>query len=65
MSKKEILFFILAVIIGIPISFSITALFVKIICWAFGFNFTFKMAIGIWALIFLINSAFRVKTPHD
>ena len=65
MSKKEILLFILGAIIGILISFSITALFVKIICWAFGFNFTFKIAIGIWVLIFLINSAFHIKTSRD
>lgn len=65
MSKKEILLFILAVIVGILISFSITALFVKIICWAFGFNFTFKIAIGIWALIFLISSAFRINVSRD
>lgn len=65
MSKKEILLFILAVIIGTLISFSITALFVKIICWAFGFNFTFKIAIGIWALILLISSAFKINISRD
>lgn len=65
MNKKKILLFILAVIIGMLISFGITALFVKIICWAFGFNFTFKIAIGIWALTFLISSAFRVKISGD
>lgn len=65
MSKRDIAIIISAIIIGALISFGITTIFIGIICWAFGFNFTFKIAIGIWILIFLINSAFCIKISRN
>lgn len=33
------------------LSFLMTAGCIKLICWAFGFRFTWKLAIGIWFLL--------------
>lgn len=41
------------------ISFLVTALLVKGICWAFGFTFTWKIAFGIWLVISLISTAVK------
>ena len=47
---------ILAVFYGI--SFGITGLIIKGICWAFGFAFSWKLALGIWLILALVGSIF-------
>ena len=47
---------ILAVFYGI--SFGITGLIIKGICWAFGFAFSWKLAFGIWLILALVGSVF-------
>jgi len=47
---------ILAVFYGI--SFGITGLIIKGICWAFGFAFSWKLAFGIWLILALVGSIF-------
>ena len=47
---------ILAVFYGI--SFGITGLIIKGICWAFGFAFSWKLAFGIWLILTLVGSVF-------
>ncbi len=47
---------ILAVFYGI--SFGITGLIIKGICWAFGFAFSWKLALGIWLVMALVGSVF-------
>lgn len=42
------------------IGFAITAGIVKLICWAFGFTFSWKIAFGFW-LILLLLGGFNVK----
>lgn len=47
---------ILAVFYGI--SFGITGLIIKGICWAFGFAFSWKLAFGVWLILALVGSVF-------
>lgn len=47
---------ILAVFYGI--SFGITGLIIKGICWAFGLAFSWKLAFGIWLILALVGSIF-------
>ena len=47
---------ILAIFYGI--SFGITGLIIKGICWAFGFAFSWKLALGIWLILALVGSVF-------
>lgn len=47
---------ILAVFYGI--SFGITGLIIKGICWAFGFAFSWKLAFGVWLILALVGSIF-------
>lgn len=39
--------------------FLITAGMLKVICWAFGFIFSWKLAIGIWFIMSLIRGCVR------
>ena len=47
---------ILAIFYGI--SFGITGLIIKGICWAFGFAFSWKLAFGIWLILALVGRVF-------
>ena len=40
------------------ISFGITGLIIKGICWAFGFAFSWKLAFGIWLILGIAGSIF-------
>ena len=47
------------VVLGIyAISFGITALIFKGICWAFSLTFSWKVAFGIWLIMMLIKGLF-------
>ena len=46
------------VAIGCGISFGITGLIIKGICWAFGFAFSWKLAFGIWLILGIAGSIF-------
>lgn len=50
-----ILFFV--VLLGVD--FLISALIVKGICWAFGMTFSWKMAIGVWLIMALLQAVFK------
>lgn len=47
---------VLAICYGI--SFGITGLIIKGICWAFGLAFSWKLAFGIWLVLALVGSIF-------
>lgn len=51
--------YVFLIIVTISISFAITALLVKGICWAFGLAFSFKIAFGVWLVLFLIKTVMR------
>lgn len=50
----------LGVLIGLivfwVISFCFSSLIVYGICWAFGFSFTWKLAIGIWLILTVLKN---------
>ena len=47
------------IIVAAGLGFLTTAIFVKLICWAFGFIFSWKLVIGIWAILTLISAVFK------
>lgn len=50
--------FIIVIIIALSISVLITGGLIAIACWAFGWTFSWKIAIGIYAIICLISLVF-------
>lgn len=50
-----ILFIIFAIVISILMVAGLTYL----VCWGFGFTFTWPLAIGVWALIGLLSTIFK------
>jgi len=58
---KALLFPIMVVVVlGIlGVAFLISAAFTWLICWAFGFTFTWKIAIGVWAVTIVLGGIFR------
>lgn len=46
-------------LVAIGLSIGLTGLFLKIACWAFGFTFTWRMAVGVWAVLMLASWALR------
>ncbi len=55
--------FILVMIYAVALAFSfgMTALLVKVICWAFGLTFMWRYALGIWAALSLLSSFLRAR----
>lgn len=53
-----IIVFLVILVICYGISFGITGLIIKGICWAFGFAFSWKLAFGIWLILALVGSVF-------
>lgn len=51
------------VVIGIfAVSFLSTALLVKLICWAFGKAFSWKLSVGVWAIAWIGRSIFSANS---
>ena len=59
-----ILLTILGIILILSIDFLLSAGLVWIVCWAFGWTFTWPIAIGVYAITILIHGVFRV-TVHN
>lgn len=56
---------VLLVVLGLGTSFFITAGLTWLVCWAFSFAFTWKLALGVWAASCLISGAFKATmTVH-
>lgn len=55
--KKGIVYIVI-IIIAMIISFFLAAGLVRLSCWAFDFDFTWKLAVGVWAVIWLLKSIF-------
>lgn len=49
---------IITLVLCFSISFGITALIFKGICWAFGLTFSWKVAFGIWLIMMLVKELF-------
>ena len=43
------------IILAVGISIGITGGLVWLVCWGFALEFSWKVAIGIWAFLFLLN----------
>lgn len=56
---KDILRIIFLVILVLAVDFLLSALLVKMICWAFGLKFAWKYVVGIWAILALVRSIFK------
>lgn len=54
---------ILLIILALALSFFGTAGLVWLVCWAFGLAWSWKIAIGVWAVICLVSSAVK-STIH-
>ncbi len=52
---------ILLMIAAFILSFLITSGLIWIICWAFSFIFSWKLAIGVYAALLLLSSVFKVS----
>ena len=52
------MFYLLGIIIGLVISFLITAVLIWILAMCFGFMFTWKLALGVWVIYLIIKSIF-------
>ena len=53
---------LLVIIMACAISFGFTAGIVFLVTWAFGWQFTWKIAFGVWVLILAINMLTYKKT---
>ena len=56
---KDILRIIFLVILVLAVDFLLSALLVKMVCWAFGLQFAWKYVVGIWAILLLVRSIFK------
>jgi len=50
---------ILLFVIIMSLSFAVISAIVYIICWSFGYPFSFKLVIGLWIVFALLKSIFR------
>lgn len=57
------MFYLLGIIIGLVISFLITAVLIWILAMCFGFMFTWKLALGVWVIYLIIKSIFTTLLP--
>lgn len=59
MNKK--IFVAILTVSRVLISFFCTAGIIKLACWAFNYTFSWKLSIGIWAVMCLIGSVFKSR----
>lgn len=50
---------IMLAIFIVALDFGITSLLVYGICWCFGANFTFKVALGVWLITIIVGAVIR------
>ncbi len=46
-------------LISIGLTIGLVGVFVKIACWAFGFVFSWKLAVGVWSVLMLASWALK------
>ncbi len=57
---KNVIITIIGILLGFAISYGTTTALVYLVCWAFGISFSFKLALGVWAIICLISGTLKV-----
>lgn len=50
---------LVAYLVVIGLSIGIVGVLVKITCWAFGFAFTWRIAVGVWAVLVMASWALK------
>lgn len=56
---------LLIALVYYALSFFGTALAVWVVCWAFGFAFSWKIAIGIWFVLAILRTVFNVTVKKE
>ena len=56
---NESMIYIITFIALLALSFLFTSGLVWLVCWAFSFTFTWKLAVGVYAVIALLGRAFK------
>lgn len=56
---------ILVIVLCLAVSFFATAGLIWVVCWALGFVWSWKLCIGIWALMILASSVFKSTTKNE
>lgn len=57
MKTNNIFMIIIASIIIILLTILIVEILTLIICWSFGFDFSVKLGLGVWAIMFIVKIA--------
>lgn len=57
--SKDVIWYILFMIAIILLNLFIIELLVYIVCWAFGFTFSYKLGIGIFIILFTLKHIFN------
>ena len=57
--------YILIFIALLAASIGVTGGFVWLVCWAFGFTWSWKLSIGIWAVCALLSAIFKPSGSKD
>jgi hypothetical protein len=58
---KAIITVVLIVIAKVGLSWATTCILIKLISMCFGFAFSWKFATGIWLILFILKSVFKVS----
>lgn len=56
--KWIVIFTVLGVALLYALSFLATAFLIWVVCWAFGFTFSWPLAIGVFAVLCILRSVF-------
>lgn len=65
MDKNKVIGAILAIIIFYAIGWIVTCGVIKLITMCFGWEFSWAVATGIWLIILILKSIFRVTVKKD
>lgn len=65
MKKGALIIFLLLIAITSSLSFLVTAGIVYLICFCFGLAFSWRIALGIWAIMLLINVSLDIHKKKD
>lgn len=59
MKKDWIPYIVIFTIIALVFSYGFTALLIKGICFSFGWNFSWKIAFGVWLILMMISGVIK------
>ncbi len=62
--KKAVLFYVAGILITFGLSFLISAGLIWVVCWAFGFAWSWKLAVGLWVVMLLVSSAVKAHNSR-